>query len=222
MLKSPHQGQFVKLHMTWDERDQNDQPLDRHTLSGLVAQLLQVWYIVDGQTTSWQYDSLGNRIIESQTRATGVQTNYSYYANSSRIKEAGTWKFDYDANGNMTSRGTDGTSDATTGQFDWDSTQGEVWQYAYDLKDRLVSVRHGLTGTASLQAVASTAMICATCASRPLSLRRLPIPSTTSRANSCGMTMGLQRQSISRLLARFGPRYGQAAKSVRSRRPYRP
>ena len=153
-LGALHQAQFVKLHMTWDERDQNNQPVDQHTLAGTVGQLLQVWYDVDGQTTSFTYDSLGNRVLESQTRAHSVQTDYSYYPNSSRIQQAGTWEFDYDANGNMTSRGNSGTTDATTGQFDWNPTQGELWLYGYDLKNRLVSVQHGLAGSASLQSVA--------------------------------------------------------------------
>jgi RHS repeat-associated protein len=153
-LGALHQAQFVKLHVTWDERDQNNQAVDQHTLAGTVGQLLQVWYDVDGQTTSFTYDSLGNRVSENQTRAHSVQTNYSYYPNSSRIQQAGTWEFDYDANGNMTSRGNSGTTDATTGQFDWNQTQGELWQYGYDLKNRLVSVQHGLAGSASLQSVA--------------------------------------------------------------------
>ena len=119
LFKTPHNAQFVKLHMTWDERDQYDQPIDQHTLAGTVGQLLQVWYDVDGQTTSITYDSLGNRVLENQTRASSVVTNYSYYPNSSRIMQAGSWQFNYDANGNMTSRGTNGTTDATTGQFDW-------------------------------------------------------------------------------------------------------
>jgi len=155
-LGALHQAQFVKLHMTWDERDQNNQAVDQHTLAGTVGQLLQVWYDVDGQTTSFTYDSLGNRVSENETRAHSVQTNYTYYPypNSSRIQQAGVWEFNYDANGNMTSRGTTGTTDATTGQFDWNPTQGEVWQYGYDLKNRLVSVQHGLAESASLQSVA--------------------------------------------------------------------
>jgi RHS repeat-associated protein len=153
-LGALHQAQFVKLHMTWDERDQNNQPVDQHTLAGTVGQLLQVWYDVDGQTTSFTYDSLGNRVLENQTRAHSVQTDYTYYPNSSRIQQAGNWEFDYDANGNMTSRGNSGTTDATTGQFDWNQTQGELWLYGYDLKNRLVSVQHGLSGSASLQSVA--------------------------------------------------------------------
>jgi RHS repeat-associated protein len=153
-LQFPHQAQFVKLHLTWDERDQNDAPVDEHTLAGTVGQLLQVWYDVDGQTTSFTYDSLGNRVLESQTRATNIRTNYSYYLHTSRIKQAGSWAFNYDPNGNLTSRGTSGTVDATTGQFDWALSTGELWQYAYDLKNRLVSVQHGLSGSASLQAVA--------------------------------------------------------------------
>ena len=154
LFKTPHNAQFVKLHMTWDERDQYDQPIDQHTLAGTVGQLLQVWYDVDGQTTSITYDSLGNRVLENQTRASSVVTNYSYYPNSSRIMQAGSWQFNYDANGNMTSRGTNGTTDATTGQFDWNTSQGELWQYTYDLKNRLVSVQHGLAGSTSLQSVA--------------------------------------------------------------------
>jgi RHS repeat-associated protein len=149
-----HQGQFVKLHMTWDERDENNQAIDAHTIAGPVAQLIEVWYDHEGQTTSWTYDTLGNRVLESKTRAHNVQTNYSYYPNTSRIKEAGSWEFDYDANGNMTARGASGSWNSQTNQYDWSATVGELYVYSYDLKNRLVEVQHGISGSASLKSVA--------------------------------------------------------------------
>lgn len=147
----PQDGRFIKLHSTWDERNDDNTPLDKHALEGTNGQLLQVWYLVDGQTTAWTYDSQGNRLIEYQTRGSTTETNYSYYPFTNRIKSAGNWSFNYDANGNLTSRGTNGTWDSATNQFYWDPVHGELWNYVYDLKNRLISAKRGLNGSASLQ-----------------------------------------------------------------------
>ena len=146
----PQQAQYIKLHVTWDERDGNDQPVDHHTLAGTPAQLIEVWFDTNGQTTTWSYDALGNRLSQGQMREWQTLTATTYYPNSSRIQTNGAWQFDYDANGNLTSRGTNGTWNVTTSSYSFDPAVGEVWNYSYDLSNRLTGVRHSLAGTAGL------------------------------------------------------------------------
>lgn len=148
-------GRYLKIHSTWDERDSYGQPVDRATLAGTPADLIEVWSILDGQTTAWTYDSLGNRLSEDRYRGDHSTITTSYYPTSNQIKTNGAWEFNYDPNGNLTERGTMGTWDSSTEQFTWDSANGEIWTYTYDLRNRLNSVSHGKAGTASLAPVAS-------------------------------------------------------------------
>ncbi len=154
-LKDSHQAQFVKVHMTWDERDGSNRAIDNSTIADSPSKLIQVWFTVNGHMTSWTYDALGNRLTEYDAKGSYTNnTEYSYYPGSSRIKQAGSWAFNYDANGNLTSRGNQGTWDSTTDRFTWDEAQGEVWQYSYDLKNRLIQVDHSLQGANGIKTAA--------------------------------------------------------------------
>jgi RHS repeat-associated protein len=151
---APKAAQYVKLHSTWDERDDSYAPVDRHSVEGRICDLLDVWYITDGQTTNWSFDSLGNRLEEVKTKARTSRKAYEYYANTNRLKACGEWEFNYDANGNLSERGTDGVWDASTGSFVFDTSVGTLWSYEYDLYNRLVAVRKSAKGTDSLVNVA--------------------------------------------------------------------
>jgi len=140
-FKTSHQARYIKAHVTWDERDADNNPVDHSTLSGTVAQLVQIFYWANGQTTAWTYDSAGNRMNQYQTKGTTVLTTYSYYPNSNRIQTAGDWSFSYDANGNLTTRTNAKTS--------------EGWNYSYDLANRLVNVKHKVSAVGAMTDVAS-------------------------------------------------------------------
>jgi RHS repeat-associated protein len=140
-FKTSHQARYIKAHVTWDERGADNQPIDQSTMSGAVAQLLEVSYWANGQTTSWTYDSAGNRMNQYQTKGTTVLTTYTYYPNSSRMQSAGDWSFVYDPNGNLTGR--------------TNSKTNEGWTYSYDLANRLTKVQHQVNATSGNNDVAS-------------------------------------------------------------------
>ncbi len=154
-LESSHQAQFLKVHMTWDERDESNHAEDNSTVVDTPLKLVQVWFNVNGHMTSWTYDALGNRLAENDIKGSYSEDKvYTYYAGSSRIKQAGSWSFNYDANGNLISRGNQGRWDSAANRSAWDQDNGELWQYTYDLKNRLVQVGHSTKGTTGLKAVA--------------------------------------------------------------------
>ena len=76
---------------------------------------------------TYRYDSLGNRLTMT---VDGQTTHYTYDPNN-RLLTAGTLRFDYDANGNMTRR-TDNT----------DPTNPLVTQYQYDSENHLTQITY--------------------------------------------------------------------------------
>ncbi len=124
-------------------------------MSGTPAQLVEVYYSADGEDISWTFDARGNRLTEVKYEGGASAGNLSleYYANSDLIKTRGSWQFNYDKNGNMLSRGTAGTWNGNS--YEWAAGRGELWEYGYDLSNRLVSVKKSVTGTDGLKAVAS-------------------------------------------------------------------
>ena len=99
-------------------------PVDNSAIAGTPAQLIEVYSTANGQTTSWSYDSLGNRISEDRYRGSSSSIEHEYYENARLLKTRGGWSFNYDTNGNMTERGTNGTWNAATGKFTWDAASG--------------------------------------------------------------------------------------------------
>ena len=76
---------------------------------------------------TYTYDSLGNRLTMT---VDGQTTNYTYDANN-RLLTAGTLRFEYDANGNMTYR-TDNSDPVTP----------LVTQYQYDYENHLTKITY--------------------------------------------------------------------------------
>jgi RHS repeat-associated protein len=154
-LKEGHEARFVKLHLTWDERDAANAAVDNSTMSGAPSTLVQFWFTVNGRVEYWSYDAQGNRLSEeAYCGGSTEESEYSYYPSTNRIKEAGEWRYNYDANGNMVERGTAGTWDAQDQKYSWSVVDGELWRYGYDLRNRLVEVEHSGKGEESLQVVA--------------------------------------------------------------------
>ena len=157
MFGSPVSAQYVKVHSAWDERDAENQSVDRSTISGTPKDLVEVWTTVNGQTTSWTYDGLGNRVSEYRYRGAGAYQELTYYPNTNLIQNKGEWEYNYDANGNLIERGTSGEWNAAAKRYDWDTDSGELWRYENDLKNRLVEVQRGKAGADSLKTVATFA-----------------------------------------------------------------
>ncbi len=157
LFAEPVEAQYLKVHCTYDERDKAYKPIDNSTVSGTPAQLVEVYYSADGEDISWTFDARGNRLTEMKYEGGSSTGNITleYYADSDLIKTRGTWQFNYDRNGNMLSRGTSGTWNGNS--YDWAADKGELWEYEYDLSNRLISVKKSVAGTDGLKAIASYA-----------------------------------------------------------------
>ena len=151
-LKAPEDAQFVKIHSAWDERNSDNESVDNSSVTGKPDDLIEVWSTVNGQATSYSYDGLGNRL--STTTNTAGTTSATYYPNTNTVKTNGIWEYNYDPNGNLISRGTEGSWDDSAKSYTWSATSGELWNYAYDLKNRLVEVKHSTAGSGGLRLVA--------------------------------------------------------------------
>ena len=118
---------------------------------------MEVYYSADGEDISWTFDARGNRLSEMKYEGGSSTGNLtlSYYDNSDLIKTRGTWQFNYDKNGNMLSRGTAGTWNGNS--WAWAADKGELWEYEYDLSNRLINVKKSAAGTDGLKAIASYA-----------------------------------------------------------------
>jgi len=104
--------------------------------------------------TTWSYDSLGNRLSEMVNIGTTESEAYEYYDNTNRVKSWHGWKYSYDANGNLVAKGTSGAWDETTKAYEYESGLGEVYEYRYDLLNRLLGVKHSESGTEGLTTIA--------------------------------------------------------------------
>jgi RHS repeat-associated protein len=141
---SPFKDEYLTTLKVWQPEAKSRQVPKPQQLLVIVA-ILGIFSFSFNQSINHQLH------IPQSLKSIPEDSSYTYYPNTSRIQQAGSWSFNYDANGNLISRGISGTWDTATNQYDWNATQGEVWLYSYDLKNRLVQVQHGLAGTASLQ-----------------------------------------------------------------------
>ncbi|ULQ59742.1 RHS domain-containing protein [Brucepastera parasyntrophica] len=151
----PVTARYIKVHNTWDERDASFDPVDRHTIDGPAADIVDVWFIIDEQDSSWYYDQTGNRVLETKYRRGERRIESTYYPNTNLLMTRDGWSYNYDRNGNLTERGNSGVWNGTSGSFDFDGTQGEVWKYGYDLSNRLVRVEKSRKGIQGLTEIAA-------------------------------------------------------------------
>ena len=109
----------------------------------------------EDKKNTWTYDGKGNRLTESKNEKS--ERSITCYQYSDLIKEDGIWKYNYDLNGNLITKGNTATGAINDGTFEgwtFNESDGEVWKYTYDLFNRLVNVEHSESGTKSLSRVA--------------------------------------------------------------------
>ncbi len=108
----------------------------------------------EDKKNTWTYDGKGNRLTESKNEKS--ERSITCYQYSDLIKEDGIWKYNYDLNGNLITKGNKATGAINDGTFEgwtFNESDGEVWKYTYDLFNRLVNVEHSESGTKSLSQV---------------------------------------------------------------------
>ncbi|MCL5126420.1 MAG: hypothetical protein M1511_18365, partial [Deltaproteobacteria bacterium] len=89
----------------------------------------------------YEYDAAGNRITQYFTVVLTHETHYRYYANSNRLLTDGKWAYVYDANGNLVKKGNRYQIAGEQVTFTTDGPFTELWEYGYDLLNRLVAVK---------------------------------------------------------------------------------
>jgi RHS repeat-associated protein len=125
------QGQYIKVHSLWDERDEYYSPIDNSTVESTPDALIKVFYNAKNKRESYTYDEMGNRLSSTVDLEGIAKTRrYTYKPFTNLILSNGIFEYAYDDAGNMVSK---------TQLIDEAST-GDSWSYSYDLLNRLVAV----------------------------------------------------------------------------------
>ena len=145
-LKETLSTRYLKVHVLFDDWDEDFNLTDRGTFLNQLAKMIKVYQEATSRTESYQYDADGNRVnLELKL----VQTfNYQseYYANTNRLKTDGKYAFKYDKAGNMVEKGNKFTIDGEKVTFITTGEDVEYWTYRYDLLNRLIAVtKNGVT-----------------------------------------------------------------------------
>jgi RHS repeat-associated protein len=127
ILDTPVTARYVKLKSLYDDRDVEYNPVNKSTFANVPNDLITVYYLLGTRLEEYTYDKIGNRKTEMVMQRYPMSRTYEYYPNSSRLKSNGKYSFEYDPNGNLTKKTT------TDGKL--------IWNYDYDLLNRLVSVK---------------------------------------------------------------------------------
>ena len=153
-MRRPVEARHLKVHCTFDERDFDNNYVDLATVRNTAGSLVTVHYLTHERGEEYTYDAKGNRQAKTIDHdGTITDVTYTYYPNSDRIKSDGTYGYRYDANGNMTGKGTSYTDNGN--DIEYGTTEGEVWTYTYDLFNRLIEVKKSESGTDNLETIAT-------------------------------------------------------------------
>jgi hypothetical protein len=152
-FRTPVQTRYMKVHCYFDDRGEDGYPVDRATIRGNRDDILTVNYMAGNRVESFEYDLKGNRLSRTVNLETTEDTGYTYYPNSDRLKSDGNWGYLWDANGNLTAKGTNFTD--LVDSIEFDLIEGEYRQYEYDLLNRLIEVKKSEAGISELQTIAS-------------------------------------------------------------------
>ncbi len=170
-LKKLVKTRYIKVMTDFNERDIDYTPL--RTLSefkGSPEDILKIYHYVSLRNETYSYDDAGNRTsldvsyTGNSTDFGTISNTYLYYPKTNRLITDGNYSFQYDANGNMTAKGksliVDSIVVSVSAMTDWssfsDSTSGitfsdsdELWNYSYDVLNRLIRVSKNGTIVAS-------------------------------------------------------------------------
>ncbi len=149
-------ARYMKLHCHFNELNEDGSSNTGSAsfrISGSDA--VEAYAIVGGRNEFYIYDGKGNRISKSIMSTDIESSQYEYYSDSDLLLNNGYGKYyyAYDANGNLTEKGTEATvkgdevditdPDELTGTADGDYA---YFRYTYDLKNRLVQVDKSVEG----------------------------------------------------------------------------
>ena len=123
----PVTARYVKVRSLFDDRDRKFNIVNKAQFVNVSDKLMKVYYLVTNQIEQYTYDHIGNRTSETITQRYANIRTYTYEPNSSRLKSNGKYNYEYDPNGNLIQK------TAVDGSV--------VWEYQYDLLNRLISVK---------------------------------------------------------------------------------
>ena len=130
-LKERAAARYLKIHVLFDDRDQDFAPVDKATFLNELAGMLKVYQEADSRTEEYGYDAEGNRSSVKLQLVRTFQYQQEYYPNSNRLKTDGKYEYIYDANGNLITK-----EKVTPDPYEPE----EKWAYTYDLLNRLIRV----------------------------------------------------------------------------------
>lgn len=133
---------YLKLNVLFDERSPSFEPEEGEAqFLNELARMLRVYQEAESRTEEYQYDPAGNRKRRDIKLVRTYRNDYTYYANSNRLKSDGKYAYAYDNAGNLIKKGNSYTFEGEQVNFTTSGEGVEYWEYKYDLLNRLVEVK---------------------------------------------------------------------------------
>ncbi|HOJ78308.1 MAG TPA: hypothetical protein PL158_09440, partial [Bacillota bacterium] len=126
VLAQPVKARYLKVKSYFDDRDLDYETVNKAEFVNVAQEIIKVYYQTDYRQEEYVYDAGGNRDTETITYNRPVTRKYEYYPDSNRLKSNEKFIFEYDNNGNLIKKS------AINGEL--------VWEYQYDLLNRLTKV----------------------------------------------------------------------------------
>ncbi|MBN2396710.1 MAG: hypothetical protein JXC36_09685, partial [Candidatus Atribacteria bacterium] len=156
-LLPPVTARLIKVKTNFDDRNADFSWRDKAEFRNGVDEIIKVYYNVEQRDEAYTYDDLGNRVEETITLDGTKTKTTKYYPQCSRLMTNGKYVYTYDANGNITGKGTHVAIEGSTVKVNevetayWESVtssidgitiaeEGQWWEYEYDLLNRMVEV----------------------------------------------------------------------------------
>ncbi|TCL70684.1 RHS repeat-associated protein [Hydrogenispora ethanolica] len=145
-LKNPVSARFFKVHVLYDERDEDFNAKYSASFLNELSKILLVYRAPSLSKDEYHYDANGNRsekvLIVDGSSAT---VHYEYYPGSNLLKKDGKYAYVYDEAGNLVEKGNRYTESNGNIIFTTNGAGVEYWKFTYDLLNRLVKVdKNGL------------------------------------------------------------------------------
>ncbi len=148
-LKKPVEARVVKVRSKYNDRGEDMAPVDKATFTNSLEKTIDVQPKVNEAFLQYEYDTAGNRTAQYFTVVLTHETHYQYYANSNRLLTNGKWAYVYDANGNLIKKGNQYQIIGEQVTFTTEGPFAELWEYGYDLLNRLATVKKNGTQVSS-------------------------------------------------------------------------